>query len=74
MRPAGAVAIAAMLLLWPALIWMPGLREAASPAGLAWLLAVLPGAVRRRRPIADFAAAVPLGLLGNALTTGALSR
>ena len=52
---------------------MPGLHEAASLAGLAWLLAVLPGAVRRRQPIAGFAAALLLGLLGNVLITGGLS-
>jgi hypothetical protein len=53
--------------------WMPALHEAAALGGLTWLLAVLPGAVRRRRPIAGFTAAVLLGLLGNALITGGLS-
>ena len=53
--------------------WMPALHAAASVTGLAVCLAVLPGALRRRRPVGGFIIAMLLALLGNALITGGLS-
>ncbi|HEY6434508.1 MAG TPA: hypothetical protein VIZ17_21235 [Acetobacteraceae bacterium] len=53
--------------------WMPAVHAAVGVTGLIVCLALLPGALRRRQPVAGFVLAMLLALLGNALITGGLS-
>ena len=53
--------------------WMGGLHEGAALGGTAFLLACLPGWLRRRDLMAGLAVAILAGLLANAAITGALS-
>jgi len=53
--------------------WLPALHATVSVTALLVSLTLLPGALRRRQPIAGFIVAMTLALLGNALITGGLS-
>ncbi|MBV8615681.1 MAG: hypothetical protein JOY66_18205 [Acetobacteraceae bacterium] len=53
--------------------WMGGLHEGAALGGTAFLLACLPGWLRRRDIMAGLAVAILAGLLANAAITGAPS-
>jgi hypothetical protein len=53
--------------------WLPGLHEAVSLGSIAICVLLLPGALKRRVPMAGIIVAVLLSLLGNALITGGLS-